>query len=87
MSWTKRFDPPIELPGGGALTTLREAAAYIEALPAAEQKHPEVQTAIHVLLQAADHDGPMTFARMGVLRMLSRHAPPPEPRPAKRRQR
>jgi hypothetical protein len=87
MSWTKRFDPPIELPEGGTLATLREAAAYIEDLPAAEQAHPAVQAAIHVLLQAADHDGPMIFARMGVLRMLSRHVPPPAPRTAKRRQR
>ncbi|WBU31465.1 hypothetical protein OOZ54_08180 [Rhodopseudomonas palustris] len=84
MSWPKRFGPPVDLPGGGTLTTLREAAAYIEALPEAEQKHPAVQAAIHVLLQAADHDGPMIFACMGVLRMLSRHAPP-APRPAKRR--
>ncbi|NEV75498.1 hypothetical protein DYI24_00180 [Rhodopseudomonas sp. BR0C11] len=85
MSWTLRFDPPIPLPDGGEIATLREAGDYIAALPPAEQRHPEVQVAIHVLLQAADHGGPMIFARMGVLRMLARHDPPPTPRPARRR--
>lgn len=84
MSWPKRFGPPVDLPGGGTLTTLREAAAYIEALPAAEQKHPAVQATIHVLLQAADQDGPRVFARMGVLRMLLRHDAP-APLSSKRR--
>ncbi|WBU27557.1 hypothetical protein OOZ54_12715 [Rhodopseudomonas palustris] len=87
MNWDAEFDDPIPLPTGGALTTLRQAAAYIEALPTAEQQHPKVQAAIHVLLQAADHGGPIVFARIGVLRMLSRHTPPPAPRVSKRRRR
>lgn len=85
VGWDRQFDEPIPLPAGGALTTLREAAAYIEALPPTEQQHPQVQAAVHVLLQAADHGGPMIFARMGVMRMLSRNDPPPPPRARKRR--
>ena len=84
MSWDAKFDEPIPLPDGGALTTLRDAATYIEALPAAEQRHPKVQAAIHVLLQAADHGGPMIFARIGVMRMLSRNEPPRTPRARRR---
>lgn len=85
MSWDARFDPPIALPEGGALTTLREAGDYIAALPAAEQHHPKVQAAAHVLIQAADHGGPMIFARMGVSAMLGRHDAPATPRPRRRR--
>ncbi|MFC0243703.1 hypothetical protein [Rhodopseudomonas telluris] len=57
--WDAAFDPPIELPEGGSLKTLRDAADYIQRLPAAEQQHEKVQTALHVLLQAADHNGLM----------------------------
>lgn len=85
MSWDAKFDEPIPLPNGGSLTTLRDAATYIEALPAAEQRHPKVQAAVHVLLQAADHGGPMIFARMGVMRMLARNNPPAPIRPRKQR--
>jgi len=87
VSWSNRFDPPVTLPDGGELRTLRDAAAYIERLPPGEQQHPDVQTAIHVLLQAADHAGPMIFARMGVTAMLSRNAPPAPPRAPRRRRR
>jgi len=62
--WTREFNEPVPLPEGGRpLRTLRDAAAYIEALPAAEQQHADVKTALHVLLQAADSYGPMMFAR------------------------
>ncbi|NEW96663.1 hypothetical protein DY467_07725 [Rhodopseudomonas sp. BR0G17] len=69
--------------GSRPLRTLRDAAAYIEALPPAEQQHSDGQTALHVLLQAADHDGPMMFARIGVSRMVRRHHPEP-PRPLRK---
>ncbi|UYO55174.1 hypothetical protein [Rhodopseudomonas palustris] len=76
--WTREFDEPVPLPEGGRpLRTLRDAAAYIEALPTTEQQHDAVQTALHVLLQAADHGGPMMFARIGVSRMVRRHHPEP----------
>jgi hypothetical protein len=85
VPWTTRFDPPIPLPDGGTLATLRDAGDYIAALSAAEQQHPKVQAAVHVLLQAADHGGPMIFARMGVAAMLGRDDPPPSPRSPRRK--
>lgn len=87
MAWSKRFDDPIPLPDGGSIETLRDAAAYIEQLPPSERQHPAVQVAIHVLLQAADYNGPMIFARMGVAKMVGRYAPPKPIRPVKRRRR
>lgn len=85
MSWSKRFEPEIPLPDGGALSTLADARDYILALPAADQQHDAVQTAAHVILGAAEQGGPMAFARIGVSKMLRRHDPPAPPRPRKRR--
>jgi hypothetical protein len=33
MSWSRRFDDPIRPPKGKTLVTLKDAAAYIMALP------------------------------------------------------
>jgi len=41
MSWSRRFDDPIPLPGGKQLPSLEDAARYIELLPKAEQNRPE----------------------------------------------
>jgi hypothetical protein len=61
---------------------------YIQRLPPAEQQHPKVQAAAHVLIQAADHGGPMIFARIGVSAMIGRNDPPPMPaRPRNSRRR
>jgi hypothetical protein len=46
--WSRQFDYPIPLPGGGRLTTLRNAANYITALPKAKHDAPEWQAAIEV---------------------------------------
>jgi hypothetical protein len=35
MSWSRAFDDPIPLPGGGELRTLRDAGEYVTALPKA----------------------------------------------------
>ncbi|WP_107354625.1 hypothetical protein [Rhodopseudomonas palustris] len=40
-------------------------------------------TALYVHFQAADHGGPMMFARIGVSGMVSRHHPEP-PRPLRK---
>lgn len=70
MSWTAAFPDPIPLPGGKTLRTLRDAGKFIEKLPEAEVSRPAWQTALHVVLQAADHGGPIDFARLGVMRAL-----------------
>jgi hypothetical protein len=72
--WEAKFTKPILLADGGRLATLRDAAHYIiTALPKAEQEAGAWQTAVHVLIQAADHRGPIEFARLGVMQALSRH--------------
>jgi len=45
MSWSRRFDEPIQPPKGKKLVTLEDAAAYILALPKSKQQSPEWQAA------------------------------------------
>jgi hypothetical protein len=54
----RRFDEPISPPKGKPLVTLKDAAAYIMALPKSKQHAPEWQTATEMLLMAADDRGP-----------------------------
>lgn len=70
MSWTAAFPDPIPLPGGKSLRTLKDAGKFIEKLPEAVVSKPDWQTALHVVLQAADHGGPIDFARLGLMRAL-----------------
>ena len=72
-SWDRPFAEPIELPGGKKVITLRDAAHYITKLPKAEHVADEWQAAMQALLLVVEHDGPTIFARMGVMRALSRH--------------
>lgn len=73
MSWDLKFPKPIELPKGRPLATLRDAATYITKLPKAEHDATPWQTAMFVLIQAADHHGPIDFARIGMMQALHRH--------------
>jgi hypothetical protein len=41
MSWSRRFDEPIPLPGGRQFVTLKDAAEDIQKLPEAEQQLEE----------------------------------------------
>jgi hypothetical protein len=70
MAWSARFPGPIALPDGGKLITLQDAGAYITKLPKTIQATKEWQNAAHVLIQAADHDGPIEFARLGMMQAL-----------------
>ncbi len=70
MSWSKRFPDPIALPAGGTLVTLQDAGAFITRLPKETQATTSWQNAAHVLIQAADHDGPIEFARLGMMQAL-----------------
>ncbi len=72
MSWSRPFGDPIPLPDGRTLLTLREAADYITNLPKAEQKLEEWQTAIEALMMAAEDNGLLMHARIGVIRALNR---------------
>jgi hypothetical protein len=76
MSWDLRFSEPIAVPHGKPLVTLHDAGDYITQLPADQHDHPAWQAAMHVLIQAADHGGPIEFARLGMVQALW---PKPEP--------
>lgn len=63
--WSRPFEDPIELADGRELLTLKNAADYIMRLPKAEQKHEKWQTAVEVLIMAAEGRGPLMHARIG----------------------
>jgi hypothetical protein len=84
VSWDRSFDELVLLPNGAPAKTLRDAADYIKTLPKSERDRPEWRLAIHMLIDAAEHCGPMMFARMGMLRAFERDA---EPRSEKERHR
>jgi hypothetical protein len=72
-AWKRRFDDPIVLPDGRRLVTLQDAGTYITKLPKAEHEAPEWQTAMEMLLKAAERGGRwLMFARIGVMRALNR---------------
>lgn len=76
MSWDMKFPEPIAVPGGEPLVTLRDAGTYITSLPLKVHDGRAWQAAMHVLIQAADHDGPVEFARLAMVQALN---PKPEP--------
>ena len=70
MSWSMRFDEPIRL-DSKALRTLRDAAEHVIALPPEETKQAQRQTAMSCLLAAAERKGPVTIARIAMLKALA----------------
>lgn len=75
MSWDLKFPEPIAFAGRRPLVTLRDAATYVTGLSKNEQDEPRWQTAVHVLIQAADHGGPVEFARLGMMQALHPRVP------------
>jgi hypothetical protein len=73
--WSRRFDDPVPLPGGGELKTLREAIAYLaRTVPKAEQAMPEVLAAAEILTRAAELEIAWMFlARIATLRAFHRN--------------
>lgn len=80
MAWSARFEDPV--PG---LTSLHDAARYIERLPKAEQNLPHWQTAIEALIMTAEGRGPMLHARIAMLRAMHHGKPKPEKEPRRKR--
>jgi hypothetical protein len=70
MTWSAQFSDPIPRPEGGSLRTLQDAGAYITGLPKRTHGSAPWQNAMHVLIQAADHGGPIEFARLGMMHAL-----------------
>jgi hypothetical protein len=74
VSWRRRFDEPIKLPGGGRLFTLKDAIAWLaKEIPQSEHRMKEVQTAARCVTEAAENGGPMQFARIGMMQAINRH--------------
>jgi hypothetical protein len=57
VPWSRRFDDPIKPPKGKTIATLKDAAAYIMALPKSKQLAPEWQASTEALLMAAEDRG------------------------------
>ena len=55
---------------GTKLVTLRQAAQFILKLPRAERGVREWRTAMRILIEAADQGGPITSARMAMMKAL-----------------
>lgn len=74
MPWSTPFPDPIQLPDGGKLHTLHDAAKYIQSLPKAVHDLPHWQHAVEHLLRASgdsvDADAWLMFAQMFMLRAL-----------------
>jgi hypothetical protein len=67
VSWSRRFEKPIELPDGRKLRTLADAMAWLaKEVPKSEHKMEKVQAAAHFVTRAAERNGPMIFAQMGI---------------------
>ncbi|WMT71107.1 hypothetical protein [Bradyrhizobium sp. Ash2021] len=70
---SRQFEDPISLPDGRQLTTLKQAAEYIIALPKTEHDAPEWQAAMEALILVAEGGGPTMLARIGFMRGLNRN--------------
>jgi hypothetical protein len=71
VSWDRPFDQPVPLPSGPPARTLRDVANYIRKLCKTEQGAPQWQTAVQMLMDAAEDRGPMMFAKMAVLQAIN----------------
>jgi hypothetical protein len=74
VSWSLRFAEPIVLPDGRKLATLREAITHLaKIIPESDNDMQEVLAASDLLTQAAEHGGPVEFARIATLQAINRH--------------
>jgi hypothetical protein len=78
VDWSRPFDDPIQLPKGKKLVTLKDAAAYILALPKSKQQSPEWQAAGEAVIMAAEDRGPLMHAHVAMMLALHGAKPIPE---------
>jgi hypothetical protein len=67
MSWSRKFDDPIPVPGRPPLRTLRDVAKFLMAMQPRERIQPHWLDAIEalvmvVLVMVVEHNGPTMFA-------------------------
>ena len=85
MSWSRKFDEPIVLSNGKKLITLSDAIAWLaRSVPKSEHNMREVQAAAHCVTEAAENNGLMEFARIGMMQAIHRHTPPPPIYPSRK---
>ena len=83
--WTRPFEDPISLPDGRKLVTLEDAATFIQQLPEAEHAHEHWQTAVEMLIRAAEREQAwLLFAQMAVMTALNHGAPAAAPGPRRK---
>ena len=80
MSWSLKFNVPIELAKGKSLRTLSDAANHIIDLPPRDTKQQRWQTAMACLLSAAEGRGPLMMARIAMVQALGNGKAPPSER-------
>jgi hypothetical protein len=73
--WSRAFDDPIVLPDGRELLTLCHAAGYVQELPATSHKRAEWQTAVRILIAAAEGRDFTMHARIAMMRALGNSKP------------
>jgi hypothetical protein len=78
MKWSTPFDDPIDLPDGGKLITLKDAATYITELPEDERQRQEWQKAARSLIGAAEHQDLFIQAHIDMLRAIPRNQARPQ---------
>lgn len=84
MAWSARFEDPIPLPDGRELATLEDAARHIQKLTKAEQAKLHWQTAVSVLIAAAEGHDFLMHARIAMLRALNHGRPRPATEPRRK---
>ena len=68
------LDEPIKLPDGKKLITLADVIAWLaKEVPKSEHRMKQVQAAAHCVTEAAENDGPLLFARIGMMQAINRH--------------
>jgi len=85
LSWSRRFEDPVRLSDGRELLTLRNAADHIQKLPAVEARREQWQTAIGILIAAAEQRDFLMHARIAMLRAINFRRPRPAPAPRRRK--
>jgi hypothetical protein len=80
-----RFDDPIPTPKGKTLRTLKDAAAYILALPKREAEAEHWQVAMEQLIDAAEGRNFIMHARIGMMRALTHGRADPAITPCRKR--
>ena len=83
--WSRHFFDQIPTGDGGELPTLRDAGVYIFALPPAEAEREHWQTAMELLISAAEKGGIVMMAHIAMLRALNHGDPDPAPGPRRKR--